>query len=128
PDGDAAIHFIAARFAIHAQVCVWIETPDFLAGLCIERIGLARGAGCVHHAIDDDRSGFEAASGVRIVVPCEAELIDILLIDLIERRIIALAEVPAAREPFSGVLVSRKETFAVNLPGTIGLFVPRYCF
>src|SRR5262249_36285513 len=71
--------------------------------------------GCVHHSIDNDRRCFEAASCVCVVVPGEAEVPDIIFVDLCEWRVVAISDVAPAREPLIGLLVGVCQALRLDL-------------
>ena len=115
PDGDAAIDFVATGALIHAHVVVRIVGPELFPGLRVERVDLADRTGRVHHAINNDGRGFEAANRVGVVIPGEAEAVNRFRVDLRERRVMTLAEIAPGGKPFAGMLIGGHQALLINL-------------
>ena len=102
----AAIDDVAAGDVVVLAMHFGVVLPQLLAGARVDRVGDAPRSGRIHHAVDDERRGFEAAVGRGLELPREAELGDVLVVDLIERAEALLVIVAAVRQP---VLVARLE-------------------
>src|SRR5690606_26379470 len=116
PNRDAAIDLVAAGVAIDLAVALRIESPDLLACRRLDRVDAARRARRVEHAVDDDRRRLEAAARAHLVFPCEAEPMHVVPIDLIERRVMALAEIASVRHPLLGLAVGVEKPLARDVP------------
>ncbi len=84
PDRDAAVHGVATAVAAPLAGHLRIVAPQLLAVLRIEGVHDAPGRRRVHHAVDDDRRGFEPAVGAGRDGPREAELLDVGRVDLLQ--------------------------------------------
>ena len=83
-DGGAAVDDAAADDARRLRRIFDLGFPDLLAGLGVDRHRGAVG-GDVEHALVDQRLGFFAAIVVEAVVPHRNQVLDVILVDLLER-------------------------------------------
>src|SRR5690606_34391123 len=67
-----------------------------------------------HRAVDDDRRCFLAAAGIEIEVPGEPELLDIVLVDFVERAEALLIVGAPMAQPFGIVLRSREQALRID--------------
>jgi hypothetical protein len=114
PHRDAAIDDVAAAVAGDLARHLRVVFPQELAAARLERVDDRVGAGRVHAAVDDDRRRLGAAVDVDLVVPGEAELVDVLVVDLVERAVALLVVSAAVREPVAGLLVGGQDARAVD--------------
>src|SRR5690606_29382989 len=112
PDGHPAIDLVATGIAVDLPVALRVEAPDFLARRGVEGVGAAGRAGRVEHAVDDDRRCLLTAARAECVLPREAEPADGLDVDLVERGVVALAEITPRRHPLPGLAVCRQQALA----------------
>ena len=106
PVRHAAAHPVAeVAFALHADVA----HPALLAADRVERDDLAERRGQIHHAVDDQRRGFERggiagldAGFAGLVFPGERELAHVVAVDLRERRMPVAARRAAVVRPVAG--------------------------
>ena len=106
PVRHSAAHPVAeVAVALHTD----IAHPALLAGDRIEREHLAERRGQIHHAVDDQRRGFERggiagldASLAGLVLPGEREPADVRAIDLRQRRVAVAAGRAAVVRPVAG--------------------------
>src|SRR5262249_47801111 len=88
---EPTILAIRALPVVHAAIAdgaLTFVNPDFLAGRRVERDDREALAERVHHAVDDDRVEPERPLIAGRVGPRDLELGDVLLADLIERRVL----------------------------------------
>jgi hypothetical protein len=105
PVGEAAAgEFARRRFA--ARPLVFLVHPQHLAGRGIEPDHrAARAGGDVDHPVGHQRRGFPVVFGTRaervgLETPRDLELAEIVLVDLVERRIVRVREVGSVGSPF----------------------------
>ena len=105
PDRDTAVDDAAAQlhrvFAGHVRVVL----PQPLAGLRIEGVDLAPRRGHENAAIGDHRRRLVAAAALgKIPKPGQAQLADVVGVDLLERAVALLAVVAAVGRPLARIL------------------------
>ncbi len=83
-EGDAAIDGVAADDAGTGARDFGIKGPQDFAGSGIDRVGDAPQAGGVDDAVGDERRRFQAIGGAQLCAPHQAELADVLLVDLFQ--------------------------------------------
>ncbi len=126
PGGQAARHRLAAGIAAPLARDLRIVGPQHLAGARVIGRGHVPGADVVDHAVDEQRRAFDATEGVELRVPGQAELADVLLVDL-GQRAVALGRIGASvRHPVAGVGRGVAETRGVNSGGTRRLLRHRH--
>src|SRR5208283_47510 len=87
PDRDAAVDEVATGIPAHEIIGLGVIAPDFLAGCGVQRIDVSPGARCVQDSIDYRWRRFLAALGIaQVVAPRKTQLLDILGVDLRQRR------------------------------------------
>ena len=117
PHGDATVDRIAAGFTCAGTVGLGVIFPDLLAGARIERIDDGEGAGGVHHAVHHDRRGFHAPIDVQLVTPGQAELVDVLVGDVLQWAVALLAVVATVAHPVAGFCVCIGDALTVHIGG-----------
>ena len=105
PVGEPAI--LRPRGAIAALAFVEAVHPERLAGGRVDGDDVApRAGGEVQHAADHQRRDFPVVVGrraevVRLPPPDDLELLDVLRVDLVERRVLGVARIAAVVAPFA---------------------------
>ena len=121
PHGHAPVDHIAAGPASVGSVDVRIVPPDLGAGPGVEGVYHSPGSRRKEDAIDDDGCGLEAVGRLSpqrtgVILPGQAQLLDVLGLDQAEGRIVRLTEIAAERQPALGLGVSREQPFDVDPP------------
>ena len=84
PQRDAAIDDVAAALVALLAIDLRIVGPQPLAGAGVDGMNHAPGRGLVHDAVDDDGRRFDAARRFQRIAPHQAELLDVVGVDLVE--------------------------------------------
>src|ERR1700676_427446 len=106
PDGDAAVHQIAAGVSAGEEIALGIVAPDFAAGGRIDGIDVSPGAGGIHDAVDDEGCGFlSPLRSAQVILPRKAQIFDVRCVDDVERRIVGSVLVAPAGVPILGLSV-----------------------
>ena len=100
----AAIDDVTAGERVVLAMYFGVVLPELLSGLGVDGVGHAPGSGGIHHPVDHQRRGLEAAIGRRLERPRQAQLGGVGVVDLIERAEALLVVVAPVRQP---VLVAR---------------------
>ena len=119
PHRDAAVDHVAARPTPDLSGDLGVVLPEPLTGGGVDRVHFAPRRGEEHHAVDDDRRRFMTAIAAGVVVPRQAQLAHVLIVDLIERREALLAVGASVREPVAGFAVGGGDARAVDLGGGV---------
>ena len=118
PNCNTAIHKIAAGISSHEVLGLRVITPQLPAGHGVDCVHVTPCARCVHHSVDDQRSGFLAALGLaQVVAPGKTQLFDIVLVDRRQRRIVRAVLVATAHEPVLRLPVRTLQPRRVQIPG-----------
>ncbi len=115
PDGEAAIHFVAARPAVHLAIAAGVELPDLPARVGAQCIHAAGGAGGEQHAIHHDGHGFHAARGAGVVTPREAQARGIGLVDGGQWRMMRVPDVTARSQPLAWLVRDVQQPLPVDV-------------
>ena len=119
PHRDAAIHHVATGVAAFFAVDLRIVFPELFAAFDVEGVNHAPGGRDVQRAVDHDGRGLLAAAGVDLGVPGQAKLIDVVLVDEIERAVALLVIGPAIGHPGAGFGVRSDEPRLVHRSSVI---------
>ena len=114
PHRNATIDDIAAGVARVLTIRPWVEGPALAAGCRIQRINTAPIAGREHHAVDDDRAGLQAPLRRKFVLPGKAQVSNVAVVDVAQRRIVAASEVATERQPVLRLLVRIEQPLTRN--------------
>ena len=116
PNGHSAIDQIAARMPAPEVVRLRVIAPQFFARGGIHRVHIAPGSRGIHDSVDDDGGRFLAAPGfAQVVLPGEPQLLDVLRIDVRQRRVVAAVLVAPGREPVLRFFVRGQQSCGVEI-------------
>ena len=112
--GDAAIH---RRRSDHDHIVGNLRrpAPQRTPGAHVERGHRARRLGHVHHAVHDERRGFEDARRSKLVDPGRLQLRHVLLVDLIELRVALRLVAAGVRQPVRRLALGLDDAVVGNL-------------
>ena len=100
PDADAAVVFPAGSKVIAGVPDhVGVELPHQLTRRGVQRPDPVHAADEIHHAVDHEGRGYQAAVIGQVDIPVHAELRDIGRVDLVERAVALLAVGAPKRQP-----------------------------
>ena len=116
----SAVHGVAAGLHRDGAGHLRVVRPQRLAGDGVHRVDHVPGAGRVHHAVDDQRRGLETALGVRFLDPGDAELIDVAVVDPVERAVALLLVRAAVGQPVAGAAGGADQGGVVDGVGRFG--------
>ena len=95
-----------------------VIAPQLFAGGGVERVDITPGSRGVHDAVDDDGGRFLAALGIaQVVLPGEAQLLDVLRIDAGQGRVVAAVLVAPAGEPVLRLPVRPLQARGIEVSG-----------
>ena len=117
PHRDPTIHDATAQFHGILARDLRVVLPKLLAGLGVEGVDLAPGAGHENAAVDDDRCRLVAATALgEIAVPGEAQPAGVVGVDLFERAVALLAVIAAVGHPLARVRrgITRQQAFGID--------------
>ena len=99
--GDAAVDRVAAHHRDHVRVLLRLVLPDDPAVLVqVERVDDVRERRVhVHHVADDERRALVAAQHAGREGPGDLEIADVVLVDLVERRVARVGVVAGLDRP-----------------------------
>ena len=106
PDGDAAIHYVAAGARSPLRRDVWIVRPQTRASRGVQREDFAPRGGKIHYSIDDEGRGFLTSVCVEIEIPRKAKVAGGVVVDFVERTEALFTVSAAVSQPVSGLAVS----------------------
>src|SRR6266540_5655591 len=115
PHGDSAVDIAGTVWDLSPVVSAWIERPQLLSAVGIQRHDAVVRRAQVHHVVDDDGSDLEAG-GTDVVArnrqswagdgffasaprPCRRKLADVLAVDRGERGVFHPARITAVDRP-----------------------------
>src|SRR5262249_11110491 len=116
-DRYAAVHHVAAGEPAVAPRHLRVERPKYVAGARVDGVYDAPRAGREQHAVDGERGRFDAALGAEVDAPLEAELLDVAVVDLVERAHALLVVGAAVGQPVADVAARRAQARVVDRPG-----------
>lgn len=88
------------------RVELGLVAPELLAGCGVERLHLVVRGRVIEHAVDDDRRGLQPAGDFAgLMDPGDLELLDVRLVDAVERAVAARLPVAVINRPVRRVLV-----------------------
>ena len=104
--GDAAVDRVAAHRPDHVRVLLRLILPDDLAVLRqVERIDNVRERRVhVHHVADNERRALVPAQHTGREAPGDLEIADVVLVDLVERRVARVGVVAGLDRPVRRIL------------------------
>jgi hypothetical protein len=94
-----------------------IVFPELLAGARVDGVGHAPRSRRVHHPVDDQRGGLQAALGGGLELPCQAQLVDVGVVDFGERAESLFVIIAAIRQPIALPGVGRRQRRIIHRPG-----------
>ena len=110
PHCHTAIDQIATRIARCGVVRLGIKAPEFPAARSIHGVNVTPGSRGNHDAVDHDRCGLLAAVCTQIVLPREAELLDIGRANTGQRTVVGSVAIAPARKPVLGGICGLRRT------------------
>jgi len=117
PGCNATIDRVATAATLVGTPYLGIVTPELLPGFCIQRIDHAEGAGGVHHTVDHERCRLDRPVEFVLVAPGEPQFIDVVSLDVLERRVALLPGVAPGRHPVPWLLVCSDQAFVGHRRG-----------
>ena len=121
PDRHPAIGARRGGITQHREPHVRIEFPQHPPAGRVDRVDPVERGGGINRPVHHDRLGGEPHRAVDIDVPGEAELIDVLVIDLLERTEVRRAEAAAITGQLIPCEASARTRASVTLPAGLAV-------
>ena len=118
PDGNALVHAGGIGTVKRlVQANVRIKHPEQLAGRGFHCVDLGQRRADIGYAIHDNWLGHEAHVAIYVEIPGEAELVGVLVVDLLERAEVLGVKGAAVEQPVVGVDRCFQGAVVVNMCG-----------